>query len=574
MRTSQLLLATLKETPADAEIVSHQLMLRAGMIRRLASGLYTWLPLGLRVLRKIENIVREEMNKTGAQEVLMPVVQPAELWEESSRWQQYGPELLRISDRHDRDFCLGPTHEEVITDLARHELQSYKQLPINLYQIQTKFRDEIRPRFGVMRAREFIMKDAYSFHLDDASLDETYEAMYEAYSTIFRRLGLNFRAVQADTGSIGAKQSHELHVLADSGEDAIAFSVRSDYAANVELAETLPAKNDAKPSQSLEKVATPNAKSIDDVAKRLGISKQQTAKTIIVKADPENCDAPLVALVLRGDHSLNAIKAGKLRAVHQPLTFASDKEIQQAAGCSPGSIGPMNLAIPVYVDYAAAALVDFAAGANEDGFHYTGMNWQRDANYTISCDLRSVVSGDPSPDGEGTLEIRRGIEVGHIFQLGKKYSEALSANVLNENGKSQTLTMGCYGIGVSRVMAAAIEQNHDENGIIWPQAIAPFDVVLVPINQQKSEAVRAHTEQLYQQLQDAGLDVLLDDRNERPGVKFADMELIGIPHRVVIGDKSLERGVLEYRARNASSAVDIPLDNIVSHLSGAVHGNA
>ncbi len=565
MRSTQLLLATQKEVPADAEIISHQLMLRAGMIRKLASGLYTWLPLGLRVLRKIESIVREEMNRSGAQEVLMPVVQPAELWQESGRWAQYGPELLRISDRHERDFCLGPTHEEVITDLVRNEVQSYKQLPVNLYQVQTKFRDEIRPRFGVMRAREFLMKDAYSFHTSDDCLERTYQVMYQAYSTIFTRLGLDFRAVLADTGSIGGSASHEFHVLANSGEDAIAFSDSSDYAANVELAATLPLAAAPTATQALDKVPTPGAKTVEEVAQQLGVPTSQIAKTIVVKAE-----AGLALLVVRGDHSLNPIKAEKLPGVIQPLTLATDTEIQQALECSSGSIGPCSTALPVYVDYAVAALADFVCGANEDGFHYRGVNWQRDAQYLESCDLRSVVAGDPSPDGKGKLEIRRGIEVGHIFQLGDKYSKAMNAAVLNETGSKQTVTMGCYGIGVSRVMAAAIEQNHDSNGIIWPQAIAPFEVVLIPINAKKSELVSSETEKLYQQLCELGVDVLLDDRDERPGVKFADMELIGIPHRVVIGEKGLQKGVFEYRLRSAEANEDVAQGDIVRFLCDAL----
>ncbi|MBT8149344.1 MAG: proline--tRNA ligase [Gammaproteobacteria bacterium] len=573
MRTSQLLLATQKEIPADAEVISHQLMLRAGMIRKLASGLYTWLPMGLRVLRKIEAIVRDEMNRSGAQEVLMPVVQPAELWQESGRWDQYGAELLRMSDRHQRDFCLGPTHEEVITELVRNEVQSYKQLPLNLYQVQTKFRDEIRPRFGVMRAREFTMKDAYSFHTGETCLQSTYDTMYDTYSAIFTRIGLDFRAVLADTGAIGGNASHEFHVLAESGEDEIAFSDSSDYAANVELAEALaPAANtNHNEASALEKVATPNAKSIADVASQLKIAASGIAKTLIVKADPEHCDAGLVALVLRGDHQLNAIKAEKLDAVLAPLQMASEQELQQQLHCAAGSIGPIELGLPVIVDRAAAQLHNFVCGANKDGWHYSGANWQRDigdidVEGIESADIRQVVAGDPSPDGNGTLMLKRGIEVGHIFQLGDKYSSTMQATVLNEQGKSQTLLMGCYGIGVTRVMAAAIEQNHDDSGIVWPAAIAPFSIVLVPVNMQKSELVKTTTKQLYKELEHAGVDVLLDDRNERPGVKFADMELIGIPHRVVIGEKSLQRNVLEYRARSASEAQELPLENALQQL--------
>lgn len=566
MRTSRLLISTLKETPADAEVISHQLMLRAGMIRKLASGLYTWLPLGLKVLRKIETIVREEMNKVGAQELLMPVVQPAELWQESGRWEQYGAELLRISDRHNRAFCLGPTHEEVITDLVRNEIQSYKQLPLNVYQIQTKFRDEIRPRFGIMRAREFTMKDAYSFHIDQASLDQTYNDMHNAYSAIFTRIGLDFRPVLADPGSIGGSASHEFHVLAESGEDDIAFSSSSDYAANVEMAEAIaPAPSTDVEQEALQTVDTPKAKTIAEVSEQLGIEPIQTVKTLLVKA-AEDCESPLVALVLRGDHQLNEIKTEKLALVAAPLTMASEEEILALTGCQPGSIGPVKLTAPIIVDRSAAAITNFVCGANQDGQHFSGVNWQRDASATLIADIRCVVAGDPSPDGKGELLIKRGIEVGHIFQLGKKYSQALNATVLNENGKSEVVTMGCYGIGVSRVMAATIEQNHDDGGIIWPASIAPFQIVLVPINMQKSERVKALTEQLYQQLLDHNIDVLLDDRNERPGVKFADMELIGIPHRLVIGDKGLDRDVMEYRSRSSSENEDLAVDGALDHL--------
>lgn len=571
MRASQFLIATLKETPADAEVISHQLMLRAGMIRKLASGLYTWLPMGLRVLRKIEAIVRDEMNSAGAQEILMPVVQPAELWEESGRWDQYGAELLRIKDRHQRGFCLGPTHEEVITDLMRNELQSYKQLPINLYQIQTKFRDEIRPRFGIMRAREFTMKDAYSFHVSQASLSDTYNTMHNAYSAIFNRIGLDFRAVLADTGSIGGNASHEFHVLAESGEDDIAFSNSSDYAANVELAEAIaPTNVTAVEQQTLTTVDTPDAKTISEVCEQLNIPAEQSVKTLLVNAD-EDCPSSLVALVLRGDHQLNELKAEKLEHVASPLTMASEADILAAAGCAPGSIGPVKLDMPIIVDHAAAAVSNFVCGANHDGQHLTGANWERDASASAVSDIRCVVAGDASPDGNGELLIKRGIEVGHIFQLGKKYSEALNATVLNESGKSEVVYMGCYGIGVSRVMAATIEQNHDDGGIVWPASIAPFQIVLVPINMQKSERVKTLTESLYQQLLDHNIEVLLDDRNERPGVKFADMELIGIPHRLVIGDKGLDRNVLEYRARSASDNKDMPVDTVLEkilHLIG------
>ncbi|MCG3171003.1 MAG: Proline--tRNA ligase [Pseudomonadales bacterium] len=563
MRASQLLIATLKQTPADAEVVSHQLMLRAGLIRRLASGLYTWLPLGLRVLRKVERIVREEMDRSGAQEVLMPVVQPAELWQESGRWVQYGPELLRIADRHERPFCLGPTHEEVITDLARNELRSYRQLPVNFYQIQTKFRDEIRPRFGVMRAREFVMKDAYSFHLDAESLDETYRAMHRAYCRIFERVGLLYRPVLADTGSIGGSESHEFHVLADSGEDAIACSDASDYAANVEKAEALaPAANRAAPAEQLAEVATPGRHTIADVAAFLGVAPERLAKTLIVAGT----QSPLVALVLRGDHQLNAIKAEAHPLVATPLRMADDAEIATALGCRPGSLGPVQIGIPVLADRSAAVLADFVCGANRDGFHLRGVNWERDCGYDEVCDLRNVVDGDPSPDGHGTLAVRRGIEVGHIFKLGQKYSAALGARVLDETGNERTLTMGCYGIGVSRIVAAAIEQNHDAAGIVWPQAIAPFTVALVPLNAQKSAAVRETAERLYAELTAAGIDVLLDDREERPGVKFADMELIGIPHQVVIGERSLATGMVEYRPRAGEGRAEVPAEAIGGFL--------
>ncbi len=568
MRASQFLLATLKETPADAEVVSHKLMLRAGLIRRLASGLYTWLPLGLRVLHRVEAIVREEMDKAGAQEVLMPVVQPAELWEESGRWLQYGPELARLKDRHDRGFCLGPTHEEVITDLIRNEIKSYKQLPANFYQIQTKFRDEVRPRFGVMRAREFVMKDAYSFHNDQASLQETYDVMHRTYCNIFTRLGLNFRPVLADTGSIGGTGSHEFHVLANSGEDDIAFSDSSDYAANVEMAEAIaPSGVRANATQSMQKVATPNAHTIDEVSAFLKVAPQQTVKTLIVLGtEEEGKPVPLVALVLRGDHTLNDIKAEKIAGVGKPLCFASDAQIEQATGCKPGSLGPVGLKMEIIVDRAAAQLADFVSGANEEGYHLTGVNWQRDVALARVEDIRNVVEGDPSPDGNGTLQIKRGIEVGHIFQLGTKYSAAMNARVLNEEGREQVTIMGCYGIGVSRVVAAAIEQNHDDSGIIWPDAIAPFQIAIVPLNAQKSETVRAQSEQLYERLQRMGYAVLLDDRSERPGVKFADIDLIGIPHRFVIGERSLAENKIEYKHRRESAAREIALTEIDAFL--------
>ena len=564
MRTSHFLVATQKETPADAEVISHQLMLRAGLIRKLAAGLYTWLPLGLRVLRKVEAIVREEMDRAGAQEVCMPVVQPAELWQESGRWEQYGPELLRIADRHERDFCLGPTHEEVITALVRDEIKSYKQLPLNLYQIQTKVRDEIRPRFGIMRSREFLMKDAYSFHTDEASLQATYDAMFNAYNTIFTRLGLTFRPVIADTGSIGGSASHEFHVLASSGEDAIAFSDTSDYAANVEMAEAAaPAGERAAPGSAMEKVATPDAKTIEAVGELLSLDALQCIKTLIVNGNEEG---ELIALVLRGDHQLNTIKAEKHPAVATPLVMADEKAIRQACGASPGSLGPVGMDMTVLVDRSAAQLADFCCGANEDGYHFTGVNWERDCPLGEIADLREVQAGDPSPDGEGVLQIKCGIEVGHIFQLGTKYSEAMKAQVLDENGKNITMTMGCYGIGVTRIVAAAIEQNHDDRGIIWPQQMAPFQLAIVPLNMQKSEAVADCANALYDTLVAAGIEVLMDDRNERPGVKFADMELMGIPHRVVIGDRALAEGNLEYKGRCDDDSELVPQDEIVAFL--------
>lgn len=547
MRTSNFLIATQKETPADAEVISHQLMLRAGLIRKLASGLYTWLPLGLRVLRKVENIVRQEMDSAGAQEVSMPIVQPAELWLESGRWEQYGPELLRIQDRHQRDFCLGPTHEEVVTDLVRNEIKSYKQLPINLYQIQTKVRDEIRPRFGIMRSREFLMKDAYSFHIDQSSLEQTYNVMHQAYSKIFTRLGLDFRSVIADTGSIGGNASHEFHVLANSGEDDIAFSDSSDYAANVEMAEALaPAGERPAPTAELTEVATPGVKTIDELAAFLSVAPSTTVKTLVVCGDEEGA---LVALVLRGDHQLNAIKAEKLPGVASPLQMAEDEQVRAACSVGFGSLGPVGLNIPMIVDRSAAHLADFTCGANREEVHLKGVNWERDCPLQQIEDLREVIEGDPSPDGQGLLQIKRGIEVGHIFQLGTKYSEAMDARVLNENGKNVTMTMGCYGIGVSRIVSSAIEQNHDDRGIIWPASMAPFQLAIVPLNMQKSAAVASAAEDLYQQLQAAGVEVLLDDRNERPGVKFADMELIGIPHRIVIGDRALAQDSIEYKGR-------------------------
>ncbi len=577
MRTSQFLISTLKESPSDAVVISHQLMLRAGMIRKVASGLYNWLPLGLRALRKVERVVREEMDAAGAQEVLMPTVQPAELWEETGRWYQYGGELMRIKDRHNRDFCIGPTHEEVITDLARNELSSYKQLPINLYQIQTKFRDETRPRFGVMRSREFIMKDAYSFHANQESLQETYERMHAAYSNIFSRLGLDFRPVAADTGSIGGAMSHEFHVLADSGEDDIAFSNQSDFAANVELAEAV-APTEARPaaSSALETIDTPEQHSIEEVSDFLKIDNKQIIKTLIVEGfisddDKEAGKKPnLVALVLRGDHELNELKAEKLEGISNPLVFAKEEDIQQQLGCKPGSIGPCNLNIDVIVDRSAAIVADFVCGANVDGKHLTGTNWERDAQITRIEDLRNVVEGDASPDGKGTLEIKRGIEVGHIFQLGTKYSEALKATVLDENGKAKTMTMGCYGIGVTRVVAAAIEQNFDDRGIIWPEAIAPFQVSIVQIDANKSEEVVKRSEALYNALTDLGVEVLLDDRDKKtsPGVKFADAELMGMPHRIVFSSRGLKKGIVEYKARKDSKddAIEMPADDILNFI--------
>jgi len=560
MRTSRFLLATLKETPADAEVVSHQLMLRAGMIRKLAAGLYDWLPLGLRVLRKAEAIVREEMDRSGAQELLMPIVQPAELWQETGRWEAYGPELLRFKDRHQRDFVLGPTHEEVITDLVRKELRSYRQLPVNFYQIQTKFRDEIRPRFGVMRAREFLMKDAYSFHIDQASLEETYRAMYDTYHRIFSRMGLEFRAVEADTGAIGGHASHEFHVLAESGEDAIAFSTESDYAANVELAPALP-PNEPRPApaEALRTVDTPGARTIAEVAEALGVSPRRCVKTLLVKGT----ETEAVALVLRGDHELNEIKAEKLPQVAAPLTFVDDATVRRLTGAAPGSVGPVGLSIPVVADHAAAVLADFVCGANEDGKHLTGVNWGRDLPEPQTADLRNVVEGDPSPDGKGVLSIKRGIEVGHIFQLGTKYSEAMGATVLDEGGHAVLLTMGCYGIGVSRVVAAAIEQNHDERGICWPVALAPFQVALVPINMHKSQRLREAAEALYADLTAAGIEVLFDDRKERPGVMFADMELIGIPLRVTLGERGLDKGVAELKGRRDEQHQEVPLGDLI-----------
>jgi prolyl-tRNA synthetase len=533
-------------------------MLRAGLIRRLASGLYTWLPLGLRVLRRVEAIIREEMNRSGALECLMPAVQPAELWQESGRWEQYGPELLRLEDRHQRQFCVGPTHEEVITDLFRREIKSYKQLPINYYQIQTKFRDEIRPRFGVMRAREFIMKDAYSFHIDQDSLQQTYEQMYATYSRIFDRFGLTYRPVSADSGSIGGSSSHEFHVLADSGEDAIAFSNESDYAANIEMAEAISTRQRAAAGREKQLVDTPNQHSIEEVCEFLSVPPEQSLKTLIAEGE----DGSLVALILRGDHELNAIKAEKLSGVAQPFRMADTEQIRKQVGCDIGSLGPLGLEIKTYVDRGAAVVSDFVCGANISGKHFTGVNWGRDLPEPTIVDIRNVVEGDPSPDGQGLLKIVRGIEVGHIFQLGDKYSAAMNASVLDENGKSIITRMGCYGIGVSRVVAAAIEQNHDDAGIIWPAALAPFQLAICPINYNKSEKVRQAADDFYQHCVELGMDVLLDDRSLRPGAMFSDMELIGIPHRIVFSDRGLKAGQCEYKGRCDDASQDIEVDRL------------
>ncbi|MBP8220062.1 MAG: proline--tRNA ligase [Aeromonadaceae bacterium] len=573
MRTSQYLLSTLKETPSDAEVISHQLMLRAGMIRKLASGLYNWLPTGLRVLHKVENIVREEMNNAGAIEVSMPVVQPAELWEESGRWEQYGPELCRLTDRHHRPFVLGPTHEEVITNLVRYEVNSYKQLPLNLYQIQTKFRDEVRPRFGVMRGREFLMKDAYSFHIDKASLVDTYGKMHAAYCAAFNRMGLDFRPVQADTGSIGGTGSHEFQVLAESGEDLIAFSTASDYAANIEMAEAVaPAGARPAATAALTTVDTPNVHTIDEVAAFFTVAPSQVAKTLLVLGEEdEKKQQAVIALVLRGDHELNEVKAEKLPGVAKPLTFANDEQIKAAAGCDAGSIGPVGFAGRIIVDRSAAHLADFVCGANVTGQHLTGANWDRDiSNYEVA-DIRNVVEGDPSPCGQGTLLLKRGIEVGHIFQLGTKYSEAMKATVLNEAGKSTVMEMGCYGIGVSRVVAAAIEQNYDDAGIIWPDAIAPFEVAIIPMNMHKSHRVAELAERFYGELKAAGVDVLFDDRKERPGVMFADMELIGIPYAIVIGERGIDSGIVEYKERRGSEKREVAIDEVVSIIKAKLN---
>ena len=568
MRQSALLLPTLKEDPSDADIISHRLMLRAGMIRQLASGLYTWLPLGLRVLRKVEHIIREEMNRSGAQEVSMPIVQPAELWMETGRWQKRGDEMLRMQDRHDRDFCLGPTHEEVITDLFRREVQSYRQLPINFYQIQTKFRDERRPRFGVMRAREFTMKDAYSFHLDQDSFDATYEEMYRCYERILNRMQLEFRAVQADTGNIGGDNSHEFHVLAQSGEDTIAYSDTGTYAANLEKAAAQSPGKAPEPAEDMSRVDTPHAKTIDAVAKQLGMPAEQNLKTLIVEGDGDS-ESSLYAIILRGDHELNEIKAAKLPGVKSPLAFASEEAITKAMGASVGSLGPVNCNIPMFVDASAASVADFVCGANEDGVHFRGVNWHRDVKLADeqTVDVRNVVEGDIAPDGDGQIKFLRGIEVGHIFQLDRSYSEPMQATVLDQDGNNIVPTMGCYGMGVTRLVAAVIEQNHDDNGITWPLPLAPFQLHIIALNAQKSEAVKAASEALYAQACEAGIEVLLDDRAERPGVKFAEADLIGIPHRIVIGDRGLKNGAVEYRQRTDDSAQDVPLGDVLSKVT-------
>ena len=567
MRASKYLITTKKESPADAEIISHQLMLRAGMIRKVASGLYSWMPLGLRVFRKVEAIVREEMDRSGALELMMPVVQPADLWEESGRWSQFGPELLRLNDRHDRDFCLGPTHEEVITDIIRSEISSYKQLPANFYQIQTKFRDERRPRFGVMRTREFCMKDAYSFHSNAESLQETYQLMYQTYSTIFDRTGLDYRAVLADTGSIGGSLSHEFHVLADSGEDAIVFSTESDYAANIEKASSLVLDKKKEAADVKTEITTPDVHTIGELCKFLSLTADKTIKTLIISTE-DSGNNKLVAVALRGDHHLNELKIKNILGINGDLCLASEEEIKKALNCHPGSIGPIGLDLPLIVDSSAAYVSNFVCGANKDGYHFKNVSWERDYGELSISDIRNVVSGDFSPDGKGKLEIKRGIEVGHIFQLGTKYSEAMKATVLDENGKEQFMSMGCYGIGVSRIVAAAIEQNHDDNGIIWPEAIAPFQTVIVPINMHKSEHVREACEDLYLSLLDAGVDTLfMDEPKARLGGMLADVELIGVPHRIVIGERGLQDGIIEYRHRRATENVDIKLNEIVDFIN-------
>ena len=576
MRTSQFFFTTLKEAPSDAEVISQKLMLRAGLIKRAAAGIYTWMPLGLKVLRKVENIIREEMNRAGAFELLMPAVQPAELWQESKRWDKYGPELLRFKDRHQRDFVIGPTHEEVITDVVRRDVKSYRQLPLNLYQIQTKFRDEIRPRFGVMRGREFLMKDAYSFHASYADLEREYKNMFETYCRIFNRLGLKFRAVAADTGSIGGTGSHEFHVLADSGEDAIAFCPDSDYAANIELAEGVaPASPRGAASQALTKVPTPGKTACADVAALLGLPLQNTVKAIAVVNEDES-GKRFILLLLRGDHDLNEIKASKIDGL-SPFRFATEAEIIESLGCKPGYIGPVGVdssKVRVIADRTVAAMSDFVCGANEADFHLTGANFGRDLPEPEVFDIRNVLSGDTSPDGKGKLEICRGIEVGHIFQLRTTYTEALQCIFLDEQGKNQVMEMGCYGVGVTRIVGAAIEQGNDEKGIVFPTAIAPFEICIVPMAYAKSEAVKTASDKLYAELKAAGFDVVLDDRNERPGVMFADMELIGIPHRLVIGERGLANGQIEYKGRRDAEACMIAGENIVTFLREKLCSNA
>ncbi|MFT5225246.1 MAG: prolyl-tRNA synthetase [Polaribacter sp.] len=564
MKASCFHLATLKETPVDAEIISHQLMLRAGLVRRLASGIYSWMPLGLRVLRKVENIVREEMDNAGGLELLLPSCQPAELWQETGRWGQFGPELLRMKDRHQREYCIGPTHEEVITDIFRRDFKSYKQLPVNFYQIQTKFRDEVRPRFGVMRSREFIMKDAYSFHLNQESLQQTYEIMYQAYSNIFDRFGLSYRAVKADSGSIGGSTSHEFHVLADSGEDAIVFSDKSQYAANVEMAEALPGEQArAEPGEDMQVIDTPNLHTIDDLASGLKIDTKKCLKTLIANGD----EGSLVAFVIRGDHDLNPLKAEKLEGVASPFTLADKEQIKTDLGTDLGSIGPIGLNILTYVDHSAALVSDYVCGANSNDQHYINANWGRDSDEPVSVDIRNVLDGDPSPDGEGHLKILRGIEVGHIFQLGEKYSEAMQATVLDENGKSKVTSMGCYGIGITRIVAAAIEQSNDEKGILWPDSLAPFQLVICPLNYNKSDIVKQAADQLYLDCQKQGIDVLIDDRPLRPGVIFSDMELIGIPHRIVLSERGLKSEQFEYKGRRDDGSQDLPLAELSDFLT-------
>ena len=565
MKTSQFHLVTKREVPSDAEIASHQLMLRTGMIRKLTSGIYSWTPLGLKVLRKVEKVVREEMDAAGALEMLMPAVQPAELWQETDRWNQFGEQLLKITDRAGRSFAFGPTHEEVITDFARGELRSYKQLPICFYQIQTKFRDEIRPRFGVMRSREFLMKDGYSFHMDAASLDDYYQVMHSAYTRIFQRLGLRFKAVEADSGAIGGATSHEFHVLADSGEDEIAHVPGGSYAANVERAEAIPSGERAAPIQAMEKVPTPETRTIAELVEQHDLPIEKTVKTLIVEAS-EDSGHDLIALMIRGDHELNAVKAEKLDRVKSPLRMADEEEIRKAVGAGPGSLGPVGLQLSIVVDHVVAAMSDFGAGANEDGFHYFGINWERDLPLPEAADLRKVKAGDLAADGSGPLELLRGIEVGHIFQLGDKYSKSMNAVVMDENGRGQHPLMGCYGIGISRIVAAAIEQNHDENGIIWPEPLAPFDIMILPLNHQKSHRVRETADALYEKLTSAGKAVLLDDRPLRPGVMFADAELLGIPHVLVVGDRGLDNSVIEYRRRGQDSS-EIALDEVVKAMT-------